>query len=212
MVLPSHFPPLAEGGACTFRAGASFLVVPRGAQQFLFTGKAEHGMVKGKEGCKMNENEMAQVLALMNQYARILTELNDRHVVRTYNSPVGDFGEWLVAQKLGLTLERNSAKGLDAIGPDGLRYQIKCRWERSDHPTVSSRELGVIRNLDENQFDYLIVVIFDRSFCIKEAYSIPHDIIQHYALYRRHVNGHILLANGPVLEDAAVENITHRLR
>ena len=40
-------------------------------------------MVKGKEGCKMNENEMAQVLALMNQYARILTELNDRHVVRT---------------------------------------------------------------------------------------------------------------------------------
>ena len=160
----------------------------------------------------MNENEMAQVLALMNQYARILTELNDRHVVCTYNSPVGDFGEWLVAQKLGLTLERNSAKGLDAIGPDGLRYQIKCRWERSDHPTVSSRELSVIRNLDENQFDYLIVVIFDRSFCIKEAYSIPHDIIQRYALYRRHVNGHILLANGPVLEDAAVENITHRLR
>ena len=42
-------------------------MVPRGAQQFLFTGKAEHGMVKGKEGCKMkNENEMAQVLALMN--------------------------------------------------------------------------------------------------------------------------------------------------
>lgn len=160
----------------------------------------------------MNENEMAQVLALMNQYARILTELNDRHVVRTYNSPVGDFGEWLVSQKLGLTLERNSAKGLDAIGPDGLRYQIKCRWERSDHPTVNSRELSVIRNLDENQFDYLIVVIFDRSFCIKEAYSIPHDIIQRYALYRRHVNGHILLADGPVLEDAAVENITHRLR
>ena len=137
----------------------------------------------------MNENEMAQVLALMNQYARILTELNDRHVVRTYNSPVGDFGEWLVAQKLGLTLERNSAKGLDAIDPDGLRYQIKCRWERSDHPTVSSRELSVIRNLDKKQFDYLIVVIFDRSFCIKEAYSIPHDIIQRYALYRHHVNG-----------------------
>ena len=45
----------------------------------------------------MNENEMAQVLALMNQYARILTELNDRHVVRTYNSPVGDFGEWRVS-------------------------------------------------------------------------------------------------------------------
>lgn len=49
---------------------------------------------------------------LMNQYAAILAELNERNVVRTYNSPVGDYAEWLVAEQLGLVLEHNFAKRL----------------------------------------------------------------------------------------------------
>ena len=51
---------------------------------------------------------------LMNLYAEILAELNRRNVVRTYNSPVGDYAEWLVAEKLGLVLEHDSQKGYDA--------------------------------------------------------------------------------------------------
>ena len=43
-------------------------------------------------------------IELMNMYAEILAELNSRNVVRTYNSPVGDYAEWLVAEKLGLIL------------------------------------------------------------------------------------------------------------
>ena len=59
---------------------------------------------------------------LMNLYAEILAELNRRNVVRTYNSPVGDYAEWLVAEKLGLVLEHNSQKGYDAYQPGtGLR-------------------------------------------------------------------------------------------
>ena len=108
----------------------------------------------------MQNAEMEQILALMNQYAAVLITLNERGVIRTYNSPVGDFAEWLVSQKLGLRLEKNSARGLDATGSDGLRYQIKCRWERTDFPTPQSRELGVIRSLEKNQFDFLIAVIF----------------------------------------------------
>ena len=73
----------------------------------------------------MQNAEMEQILALMNQYAAVLITLNERGVIRTYNSPVGDFAEWLVSQKLGLRLEKNSARGLDATGSDGLRYQIK---------------------------------------------------------------------------------------
>lgn len=91
----------------------------------------------------MQNAEMEQILALMNQYAAVLITLNERGVIRTYNSPVGDFAEWLVSQKLGLRLEKNSARGLDATGSDGLRYQIKCRWERTDFPTPQSRELGL---------------------------------------------------------------------
>ena len=44
---------------------------------------------------------------LMNMYAEILGELNRRNVVRTYNSPVGDYAEWLAAEKLSLRLEHN---------------------------------------------------------------------------------------------------------
>ena len=89
-------------------------------------------------------------------YAEILAELNSRKVVRTYNSPVGDYAEWLVAEKLGFVLEHNSQKGYDAYDPKtGLRYQVKSRWERGA-ASVQSRELNVIRYYDDNQFDYLI--------------------------------------------------------
>ena len=47
---------------------------------------------------------------LMNLYAEILIELNQRKVVRTYNSPVGDYAEWLVSEKLGYALEHHSQK------------------------------------------------------------------------------------------------------
>ena len=143
----------------------------------------------------MQNAEMEQILALMNQYAAVLITLNERGVIRTYNSPVGDFAEWLVSQKLGLRLEKNSARGLDATGSDGLRYQIKCRWERTDFPTPQSRELGVIRSLEKNQFDFLIAVIFDSHFQVRAAYQIPHEIIPRYAVYRRHVNGHSVKGN-----------------
>ena len=131
----------------------------------------------------MQNSEMEQILALMNQYAAVLITLNERGVIRTYNSPVGDFAEWLVSQKLGLRLEKNSARGLDATGSDGLRYQIKCRWERTDFPTPQSRELGVIRSLEKNQFDFLIAVIFDSHFQVRAAYQIPHEIIPRHKGY-----------------------------
>lgn len=151
-------------------------------------------------------------IELMNTYADILAELNSRKVVRTYNSPVGDYAEWLVAEKLGLVLEHNSQKGYDAYDPKtGLRYQIKSRWER-ENASVQSRELNVIRNYEENQFDYLVIVIFDANFGVKEAYMLPHDTIKPYARYNKHQNGYLLIAKGAVLSDQNTENITAKLR
>ena len=150
-------------------------------------------------------------IVLMNMYADILAELNSRNVVRTYNSPVGDYAEWLVANKLGFKLEHNSQKGYDACDPKtGLRYQVKSRWERGA-ATAKSRELNVIRNYDDNQFDYLIVVIFDDRFGVKEAYMLPHDTIKPYARYDKHQNGYVLIAKGQVLVDKTTQNITAQL-
>lgn len=98
------------------------------------------------------------------------------------NSPVGGYAEWLVAEKLGFVLEHNSKKGYDAYDPlTGLRYQIKSRWDRGA-ATTQSRELNVIRNYDDNQFDYLIIVVFDEHFGVKEAYMHPHKTIKSYPL------------------------------
>ena len=148
----------------------------------------------------------------MNMYAETLVELNSCKVVRTYNSPVGDYAEWLVAEKLGLVLECNSQKGYDTYDPKtGLRYRVKSRWERGT-ASVQSRELNVIRNYNDNQFDYLIIVIFDDHFGIKEAYMLPHDTVKSYARYNKHQNGYILIAKGAVLADKDTKNITLQLR
>lgn len=71
----------------------------------------------------MQNAEMEQILALMNQYAAVLITLNERGVIRTYNSPVGDFAEWLVSQKLGLRLEKTPPVGW--MPPGAMACAIK---------------------------------------------------------------------------------------
>lgn len=152
----------------------------------------------------MNLKEM-RTEEILNLYADILQELNDRHVVRTHNSPVGDYAEWLVAQKMNLTLAPNSEKGYDAIA-QGIRYQIKSRWVHKD-AGPQGRLLNVIRNYEDNQFDYLIVLIFDQRFYVKEAYQIPHGLIKEYGRYSKHQNGYLLTVYGAILHDVRVKNI-----
>lgn len=144
---------------------------------------------------------------LLNLYADILEELNERHVIRTHNSPVGDYAEWLVSKCMGLTLAPNSEKGFDASGK-GIRYQIKSRWVREDSGP-QGRQLNVIRNYEDNQFDYLVAMIFDRRFHVKEAYQIPHELIKEYGRYSKHQNGYLLTIYGAILHDARVKHIKH---
>ena len=50
-------------------------------------------------------------IELLRSYAAIINELRARDVMRTKNNPVADYSEWLVANALGLDLERNSRAG-----------------------------------------------------------------------------------------------------
>ena len=147
------------------------------------------------------------VLKQMHKYIQILEKLNQMGVTRTYNSPVGDYAEWLVSKKLNLTLEHNSKKGFDALDKNEKRYQIKSRWERGK-TTPNSRQLNVIRNYEEKQFDFLIIVIFDGKFNVKEAYCIPHKIIGKYGKYKSHQNGYVLTVCRNLLADKNIKNIT----
>lgn len=145
---------------------------------------------------------------LLRYYADILDELKHRDVVRTSNNPVGDYAELLVAQKLGFSLERNSKSGYDATDPTNKRIQIKSRRLSS---ASGNRRLSVIRNLDSKEFDYLVGVLFNRDFTVKEAYKIPHDTISDYARFSEHQNGHILSLRGGILSDPRVNEITRIL-
>ncbi len=130
-------------------------------------------------------------------------------VIRTRNNPVADYAEWLVSQRLGLTLMPNSYTGHDAVGPGGERFQIKSRCiDLLKDP----RQLGLLRNLATQEFDFLIGVLFSMDFSTVEAYKIPHDVIGTFARYSAYQNGHILHLRGGVLEAPGVEDISTVLK
>jgi len=142
---------------------------------------------------------------LLQYYGQIIDELKTRKVVRTANSPIGDYAEWLVANKLGLTLLSNSTPGYDAVDSSGIKYQIKCRRMTRKSQAI---QLSAIRNLHNADFDYLIVVIFNNLIEVERVLKIPHQIIEKYAKYRKHVNAHILIIREDVLLDPQVEDLT----
>lgn len=53
------------------------------------------------------------VQELLTLYVDILDELRERGVIRTENGPIGDYAERLAANRLGLTLVKNSTVGYD---------------------------------------------------------------------------------------------------
>ncbi len=139
----------------------------------------------------------------------ILDELGERGVVRSRNNPVADYAEWIVSRALNLKLQANSTQGFDALDSAGMRYEIKGRRL---HPKNESRQLSFIRNLDKQQFDILIGVLFWRDFSILEAYKIPHHLIGRFARYSSHANGHLLVLKGDILVHPEVERIDALLR
>jgi len=141
----------------------------------------------------------------MQLYGRLMEELRQRKLIRSSNNPVSDYAERLVCEKLKLSLQEKSSKGCDAIDEKGeTKYQIKSRRLTRYN---RSRQLGVIRNLDEKLFDYLIAVFFDEIFNIIGAWKIPRETIPKYARYSPHQNGYILVLTGEALKDKKVTKI-----
>lgn len=148
------------------------------------------------------------VLDLLNMHSAVLDELKRRQIVRTGNNPTGDYTEWLVAQRLGLTLDGNSKKGYDAMDAAGMRYQIKGRRLSCD---TASSQLSTIRDLEHSEFDFLIAVIFLSDWRVKCAIKVPHQTVVELAGYRKHVNGHVLYVRPSLLEHATVVDVTEML-
>lgn len=141
---------------------------------------------------------------LFHTYAEIINEMKYRNLIRTNNNPVSGYAEKIVAQELGLKLERPSHIGYDGKDNNGIRYQIKSR---KITPKNKSRQLGVIRNYKEHDFDFVVAVIFNEFFEVIEMWKIPWDVIEDHSKYSTHQHGRILHCKGALLDEPSVIRI-----
>lgn len=144
------------------------------------------------------------ISGLLSSHSAVLDELRRRGVLRSKNNPTGDYAEWLVSTRLGLSLADNSAKGYDATDAAGCRYQIKARRVTPDNP---STQLGTLRNLGDREFDFLVAVVFDADWRVLRAAKIPHGVVEGLATFRSHTNGHVMHLRPAVLAMGGVEDL-----
>lgn len=128
----------------------------------------------------------ASVRELLQLHGAVMQELGRREVVRTSNSPVGDYAELLFATAFSWDLESSSAAGHDATDKEGVRYQIKGRRLTKAN---GSRQLSFLRRLPERKFDFLAAVLFDHAYRVQRAIILPHDSLEARSRYSAHGNG-----------------------
>jgi hypothetical protein len=147
--------------------------------------------------------------SLLSAYAVALHGLRSHGVIRSFNSPVGDIAEWIVSKKLQLTLTPISNRSYDAVDARGARYQIKARWRAGAN---QSKQLGALRDLASNPFEFLVAVIFDGDFIVDYAAVIPMEVVQQRSRYVARTNSHRMSFPRNVLSLPGVRDITPELQ
>lgn len=147
----------------------------------------------------------ASVRELLLMQAEVLNELRDRQIVRTSNSPLGDFAELLFTTAFGWELQSNSSSSYDAVDAAGTRYQIKSRRITSWN---ASRQLSAIRRLPEAHFDTLAAVLFDEEFRVMKAVLIPHSTVLAEAKRVEHTNSWRFILHDRVWSSHGAKDVT----
>src|SRR6266403_5187173 len=129
--------------------------------------------------------EHLSVPGLLALYAAIVEELRKRGITRTSNNPVADYAEHPCERALGLTRVGSSTKGYDATDEDNRRYQIKGRRLTTHN---ASRQLGVMRELNDKPFEYLAGVLFREDFQVLKACLVPLEQVRSHSEYIERTN------------------------
>ncbi len=156
----------------------------------------------------MADITVLSALELLNLHGKVLEELRTREIIRSSNNPVGDYTEHLCCQAFGWQQADNSEKDVDAVGKDGIRYQIMGRRMTRHN---NSRQLGAIRRLPEKNFDYVVGVLFDEDFTILRAALIPHALVLENAKYVEATNSWRFLLKDEVWDWPEVEDVSAKL-
>ena len=145
---------------------------------------------------------VAELLVL---HAQVGEELRERGVVRSANNPTGDLAEYLFCRAFGWQQAPNSERGYDAIGSDGVRYQIKGR---RIHRRNKSRQLSAIRDIGGGHFDVLAGVLFDDDFNVMKAALVPIAFVVERSTYIAHTNSNKFMLRDDVWTAAGVRDVT----
>lgn len=142
-------------------------------------------------------------------HANIAEELRALGITRSSNNPTGDFAEFLFCRAFGWVRAGNSHANIDAIGSDGLRYQIKGRRAtRHNRP----RQLSSIRDFKGRHFDFLAGVIFSETYEVVKAAIIPYAVVEQRAKFVAHTNSHKFILHDDVWNVPGVKDVTAELR
>ena len=144
------------------------------------------------------ELSIRELLAL---WASALRELRERGVVRTFNNPIGDIAEELVALHYGGERGSFSQKTWDVrVGKELL--QVKALRRTGSR---TRRNLSPIRS--DDGYTAVIVVIFTEDLRVEEAIRIPREVVNEMFERQSHVNGRIIRIGSRLLQHLAVETI-----
>jgi hypothetical protein len=141
------------------------------------------------------------VRELLSVWANSLRELNDRGVVRTFNNPIGDIAEELVALHYGGERGSFSQKTWDVKVGDEL-LQVKALRRTG---VRTRRNLSPIRS-DEG-YTAVVIVIFTNDLRVESALRVPREVVNELFPWRTRVNGRIIVVGGRLVAHPAVKTI-----
>ena len=142
-------------------------------------------------------------------HSQVADELRERGITRSSNNPTGDLAEYLFCKAFGWEQAGNSQANIDAIAPDGTRYQIKGRRITRFN---NSRQMSAIRDMAESRFDFLAGVIFKEDYTVLRAALVPHSVALERATYVKHTNSHRFLLRDDIWNAPGVRDVTSQLQ
>lgn len=146
-----------------------------------------------------------ELLAL---HALVADELRARGITRSANNPTGDLAEYLFCKAFGWQQASNSHPNVDALGSDGIRYQIKGRRLTRFN---KSRQLSAIRDLRDGHFDFIAGVLFNEDYTVFRAALIPHGVAVDRSTFVEHTNSYKFLLHDDVWNAPGVRDVSREL-
>ena len=139
-----------------------------------------------------------ELLAL---WAQALRELRDREVVRTFNNPIGDIAEALVALHYSGQRSSSSHASWDVKTRRGELLQVKALRRTG---AKGRRNLSPVRS---DGYKAVIVVIFTEDLRVERAIRIPQPVVNELFAWRDHIAGRIITVTRKLLDHPDVSSI-----